>query len=250
MDLVNLLSMGTTVLCIFLKIPQILTVIKTSSVHGLSRPSLMLEFWSYSTTLSYSMFFGYSFKMYSEYFPLLLGDLILFLLMIRSDREQITLKKLDSPSRLTNGHVSPLPSNGSNINFLKIFIPITIAIHTMIAMRFFPRSIPILAIAISSPIGIVSKMLQLWEIVSNKSAGSVSAMSWFLNFISTFCRLISVVLTVKDLAIISSLSVSAILNIAVSISARHYSNRVRKLGVDRNDNPIQGNETSSNKKND
>ena len=45
MDLVSCLSFITTSLCLFLKLPQIITVIRSGSVAGLSRSSLMLEFW-------------------------------------------------------------------------------------------------------------------------------------------------------------------------------------------------------------
>ena len=226
MDVVSLLSMSTTGLCLFLKLPQILSVIQSSSVEGLSRSSLMLEFFSYSSTLSYSMYFGYPFKMYSEYPPLLLQDLILFLLIMRSDRggleseQQALINKKKHDSNTMNGKKNGIMSR---INILKIFIPVNIAFHTMIALRLFPRFIPILSISISSPIGVISKFLQLWEIVSKKSAGSVSAVSWFLNFVSTICRLISVLMTVKDVTIIISLAACAILNIAVSIVALYYS---------------------------
>lgn len=232
MDIVNLLSMSTTGLCLFLKLPQILTVIQTSSVQGLSRTSLMLEFWSYSTTLSYSMFFGYHFKMFSEYPPLILQDLILFLLIMRSDRESqeleqqlIQLKKTDSPSKTTNnGKTSFI----NKINKLNLFITFTIAVHAMIALRFFPRVVPIILLSISSPIGVISKFLQLWEIMSKKTAGSVSAASWFLNFISSLCRLVSVLMTVRDMTIVYSLAASAILNLAVSMTALYYNPRRRR----------------------
>jgi hypothetical protein len=195
----------------------------------------MLEFWSYSTTLSYSMFFGYPFKMYSEYPPLILQDLILFLLIMRSDRESqekqdylVNSKKTDSAtttiSNASNGRkTDSIPFLSKKINKLNLFICITIAIHSMVSLRFFPKLVPIVLLSISSPIGVFSKFLQLYEIVSKKSSGSVSPTSWFLNFISSSCRLITVLMTVRDFTIVYSLGASAILNLTVSITALYYS---------------------------
>lgn len=46
MDLISYtLSFTTTSLCLFLKLPQILTVINKGSCEGISRSSLMMEFW-------------------------------------------------------------------------------------------------------------------------------------------------------------------------------------------------------------
>lgn len=164
---------------------------------------------------------GYEWTMYSEYVPLLLQDLLLFLLMMRQEREdrdrrspQHTGRRSDSPLiRLTSGY-----SRSS----LRTFVALTIAVHCLIASRTFPRSVPILAIAVSSPIGVVSKVLQLAQIIRAKSAGTVSATTWFLNFLSTSCRLLSVLLTHADRTIVLSLTASAVLNAAVGAAVLYY----------------------------
>lgn len=51
-ELFYALSVITTVLCIVLKLPQIKTIIKSKSVRGLSKSSLMLEFWRYESDMS------------------------------------------------------------------------------------------------------------------------------------------------------------------------------------------------------
>ena len=152
--------------------------------------------------------------MFSEYPPLLVQDLVLFLLIMRHEREQ-------QQASLSPVHQMKRQAK-DNSSSLRTFIACTIAVHSLIALRMFPKSVPIMAIAISSPIGITSKLLQLIEIVRHRDAGSVSFSTWFLNFISTSSRLISVILTVADKTLMFALSASAVLNLAIAVAVLIY----------------------------
>jgi uncharacterized protein with PQ loop repeat len=51
-DLIYLIcSLITTILCIILKIPQLINIAKTKSSDGISMQSLVLEFWAYVLSL-------------------------------------------------------------------------------------------------------------------------------------------------------------------------------------------------------
>ena len=45
LDIVTSLSAVATLLCLLVKLPQIALVLRTDSMAGISRSSLMLEFW-------------------------------------------------------------------------------------------------------------------------------------------------------------------------------------------------------------
>ncbi|XP_076334313.1 solute carrier family 66 member 3 isoform X3 [Tachypleus tridentatus] len=47
-------SVSSTLCCIILKVPQIVTLAKSKSIRGLSISSVLLEFWMYSTMISYA----------------------------------------------------------------------------------------------------------------------------------------------------------------------------------------------------
>jgi uncharacterized protein with PQ loop repeat len=205
---------------------------------------------SYSTTTSYSVFMGYSWTMYSEYIPLLVQDLLIFLLMMRQERDR-DRKSLISPvhtihqkdmrnkqqQEANNNIIVKQIFSQSTVSSLRSFIACTIAAHVLIGMGFFPKSIPVTAILISAPIGILSKVVQLIHIIRNKDAGNVSFYSWLLNAISTTCRLMTVLMSVeRDVIIICSLSGSAILNAAVAASVLIYPSNVSSDSMTTNAN--------------
>ncbi|KAI1297922.1 Mannose-P-dolichol utilization defect 1 protein [Halotydeus destructor] len=196
-----LLSLSTTAICVVLKLPQILTIISNKSVDGLSTPSLMLEFWSYLTTVSYSIYFDYPFGLYSEYPFLLIQDVLILILIINYEDRDNTV--------------------------LRAFIPTAVAIHLTIGLKLVPKWLPVVALSCSSPVGVLSKGLQLYEIISKKDAGHVSPTSWLLNCISSLCRLLSYCLSVADKTLVISLTFSTALNLAVALAAKMYQKPLR-----------------------
>lgn len=134
--------------------------------------------------------------LYLEYPPLILKNIVIFLLIIK---------------------YSP-----SNANFLKFSLIFTLVFHWCVLMNFIPQYFVNRSIELSVPLGLVSKAMQLWTIVYAKSAGSVSPLSWGLNALSSFSRFISLVLSISDRLLIFSLAASTVLNAAVALAALYY----------------------------
>lgn len=111
------LSICAFCLSLFLKVPQIIRVIKAKSVAGLSKSSLILEFWGYSMTVSYSVYNSYAYNLWAEYPFLIIQDLVIFYLVIKSQK------------------------NEKN-TFLKLYIPTAILIHILIGTRAVPSWFP------------------------------------------------------------------------------------------------------------
>jgi len=91
--------------------------------------------------------------------------------------------------------------------------------HAIIGLKYVPQWIPVLALNISAPMGILSKTVQLYAIISEGDAGQVSAISWFLNFISSLSRLATFFISIPDKTLVISLTCSTVLNLAVAIAA-------------------------------
>jgi len=88
--------------------------------------------------------------------------------------------------------------------------------------------IAVIFLQIGTPIAWYSKALQCWTIVSNKNAGQVSAMTWTMNSIATAARLITLLLSIWDKLVMTSLAVSFILNSSVAIAAHVYRQKIKK----------------------
>ena len=71
---------------VILKIPQLWTVIKTSSAKGLSTSGTCFELWAYSATMSYQVAAGMPFMQYADYVALMFQEIPLLLLVIYHNR--------------------------------------------------------------------------------------------------------------------------------------------------------------------
>lgn len=196
------LSMVTTLLCLGLKLPQIQLVVTEGSVRGLSCSSLLLEFWCYMTVVSYSRHSEHPIQLIAEYPFLLTQDLILIWLLFVFD-------------------------NKFTVSWFSL-VATMITTQFFIASRFAPIWLPYAAITISSPVGLVSKFLQLRTIYTNKDSGQVSTWTWGLNCVSSLARLFSYVLSVPDMTIMVTLTFSSLLNGAVAGAAYYYRRPVIK----------------------
>ncbi|XP_022235335.1 PQ-loop repeat-containing protein 3-like [Limulus polyphemus] len=75
-------SVSSTLCCIILKVPQIVALAKSKTIRGISISSVLLEFWLYSTMVSYAYANKYPFTAFSEYPFLVIQDFILLLMIL------------------------------------------------------------------------------------------------------------------------------------------------------------------------
>ena len=72
---------------VFLKIPQLIAVVKSKSAKGLSTVSTFFELWAYSATVSYQFAAGIPVMQYVDYFPLMLQEFPLVFLVVYYNRD-------------------------------------------------------------------------------------------------------------------------------------------------------------------
>lgn len=217
----GLLTLTSSSLSFFLKLPQIASIIKSSSVEGINRISLLIELWNFMTSVSYSAYFDYPRSLYLEYSGLILQSLIIFGLVIKYS---------------SNGKKSPSEKQASSSfpnNSLMILLLISMTIlHSLIAFQFFEHWIPTAVILTSLPSGSLSRIIQIRQIIKTRNPGSLSALTWFLAAIATGCRFTTNILTVADSLLLFRLGSATLLNISLSVSIICYR---AKIVINKND---------------
>jgi len=194
-------SLLTPLLCLVLKVPQLVALVQSRSSRGLSLQSLVLELWAYLTMLSYSWANDYPLSMYAEYPILAIQDIIIVVMVLRYNHS------LDAKWILT-------------LSAICLF-------HISIGIHLIPISVSVILIQLGNPIGWYSKGLQLWTIVKNKDSGQVSALTWSLNACSCASRLTTLYLSIMDGIVVTTLIVSFFLNTGVAIAAHIYRPKIK-----------------------
>lgn len=119
MDLESILSVLSTILSSINRLPQVISVYQNWSIAGINKTSLMLECWSYSIVISYSIYFDYSTTLIYSYLPLLVQDIYMFYLIFKIESSRVDNKRL------------------------LYFMFSSIIIHTAICSKILPAWIPI-----------------------------------------------------------------------------------------------------------
>lgn len=201
--ILSLLTLTSSSLSFFLKLPQIISIVKSKSVEGINRISLMIEIWNFFTSVSYAAHFGYPVKLYAEYSGLILQSLVIFMLVFTYSK----------------GHQrNQIPSNSFMILTL---ISITV-LHSLVAFQFFDDWMPTAIILTSLPSSPLSRIMQIRQIIMTGSSGSLSSLTWFLASITTGCRFMSNMLTVSDGLLLFRLGSATLLNALLSLTILCY----------------------------
>jgi len=197
----------TTVgLCVICKIPQIMTIMKSRSVEGLSATSLLLELLTYAISLSYNWMKGYPLGSYMED-PFLCIQTLIVLLIVYYYQSQLDVTKYG------------MIGGGA-------------ALFYALALGFpHPAVLPVLLTA-TLPMKVFSKFLQIKEIWIRKSAGSISLVSWGINVYTCLTRIITTAMVTGDMTLLLKHSISVTLNSVVIAEALYYGSGKSKVDED------------------
>ena len=201
--LLMILSLISSSFSLTLKLPQISVIWRNKSVTGINRTSLLIEMWNFMMSMSYSAHFGYPITLYFEYVGMLAQDLIIVYFVIRLSEQQ------------------SFPTNRQIV----VLILVAATLHTTIGIRLLPKYVPITLITTGLPSGIVSRVIQIRQIIRNKDSGNLSAGTWFMSFVATFCRSMSNYLTVRDGLMLFRVGSACALNLVLTIVILMYRKR-------------------------
>ncbi|CAH1773352.1 unnamed protein product [Owenia fusiformis] len=193
---VYLLGGSVVALCLIMKVPQIIAVVKSGTTKGLSLTSLMLEMWAFTILFCYQFANEYPLSAYVEYSMLLIQDMILLLILLNDQ-----------------GHLNILTIAAFGIYF---------AGSTAISMGMLPSSIMYMLISSVTPLAASSKLIQLRQIIVNRDPGPISAVTWGIATYTASVRIFTTLVQTGDVAMLITIGTAASLNCAMLISILYY----------------------------
>lgn len=199
MDIVSFshyLSYSVILTSLFVKVPQILSVLNARSTKGLSLSSVLLEEIGYSILLTYNFALGYPLASYFEYTVLVLQDFILIIAILHFDG-------------LLKIHTLPA--------FLLYFL-----VYTGIALRWFPDFVLTTVISLVTPLSFSSKFAQIKLLYTSKNPGQVSLATWGIVAYGATARVVTSCVLTGDPGVILNFCVAASMNTFISCMIVHY----------------------------
>lgn len=199
MDVVSFshyLSYSVILTSLFVKVPQILSVLNARSTKGLSLSSVLLEEIGYSILLTYNFALGYPLASYFEYTVLVLQDFILIIAILHFDG-------------LLKIHILPA--------FLLYFL-----VYTGIALRWFPDFVLTTVIGLVTPLSFSSKFAQIKLLYTSKNPGQVSLATWAIVAYGATARVVTSCVLTGDPGVILNFCVAASMNVFISCMIVYY----------------------------
>lgn len=190
------LSVGIIAGGVFLKLPQILKIVSSKSVAGISFPAYLLE------TLSFTIFCAYNYRSqnpfttWGEGIFITIQNLII-LAMILSFTRQLPL------------------------------LAVTGLVYAVIAYALITPTlinVALLTLLQSSTIflGIASKLPQIWSIFRARSTGQLSAITVFLQFAGSAARVFTTIQELDDRVLLIGNAVASLLNAVIVLQMAYY----------------------------
>ncbi|KAG5677825.1 hypothetical protein PVAND_007549 [Polypedilum vanderplanki] len=192
----DILSFITIASCLIAKVPQIITIFKAKSAAGLSMKSLGIETASYTVSTLYNFTNGYKILNYFEYIILLVQNYMLIGIVLFY-RKQL---------------------NQKFIGFATLYW----IIAALFTFSILPKSILTLMIPGTLPASVISKTLQLLEIIRTKDSSSISAITWFISAFTNATRIYTILLDSADIMLLANFIISTALSSAVLTAVIYY----------------------------
>uniref|UniRef100_A0A0A9YI41 PQ-loop repeat-containing protein 3 n=1 Tax=Lygus hesperus TaxID=30085 RepID=A0A0A9YI41_LYGHE len=187
------LSIVTIGMCLFLKVPQIMSIIKMKSAKGMNIYSLIMELASYTTTATYNYVNGYALLTYMEY-PIIIAQEYVLIYLVLYYQELVGQKSII----------------GTVAYMLIVFGFVTQNI---------PSSVLMLLVPLCTPISLSSKGLQLWEILRNMNADSVAVSTWVISALTNASRIYTIYMDSADMILLSNFTLSTFMSGAIALTA-------------------------------
>eukprot|EP00241_Pyramimonas_parkeae_P011126 CAMPEP_0114238926 /NCGR_PEP_ID=MMETSP0058-20121206/8179_1 /TAXON_ID=36894 /ORGANISM="Pyramimonas parkeae, CCMP726" /LENGTH=230 /DNA_ID=CAMNT_0001351057 /DNA_START=154 /DNA_END=846 /DNA_ORIENTATION=+ len=185
-----------------LKLPQILSIVASKSVEGISRPSIEAETIGYFIAMAYSMVRGMSFNAYGETVFLLLQDiLVLSLITVYGDKNYMRM-------------VLCLVGVGT----------IGVCFHQKVA------SDSALEYAYSgmNTIFYYARVQQIWDSFKAGATGQLSLMSSALMLVGNMVRVLTTIQEGGGTNMLAGYTISLILNLTIVLQILYYGRKKKK----------------------
>ncbi|XP_073481477.1 solute carrier family 66 member 3 [Aquarana catesbeiana] len=191
-ELLVFANWSTLLVCMVLKFPQILSVMRARSAEGLSQGSVLLEVTGFLVFLRYQMYYEYPIQTYLEYPMLIAQDVVLLLFVFYY--------------------------TGSMQNALT-YSSIFLVLWNVLVLQ---KWIIDLALNLCTVISASSKFLQLQHLWRAKDSGQASALTWAMATYTSATRIFTTLMTTGDKAVLLRFIVLLILNFWVTLVIVKY----------------------------
>ncbi|CCX30284.1 hypothetical protein FPQ18DRAFT_284785 [Pyronema domesticum] len=186
------------------KVPQILKLVKSGSAKGVSFTSYALETTAYLITLAYNFRSGNPFSTYGE-IALLAAQNVIISLLVLAYKGRLDVAAL---------YTAVLASAGYSLFNQALVTP----------------EMMVMAQAATIPLGLMSKVPQIWTILKEKSTGQLSAFAVFNYLFGSLARIFTTLAEVNDPVILYGFLGGFALNVVLAFQMIWYWNSGSKLG--------------------
>ncbi|XP_046640277.1 solute carrier family 66 member 3-like [Daphnia pulicaria] len=182
-------NISKTVLCVVLKLPQIISLVNSKSTTGLSLSGTLLELTSFTIGLCYNVFSDYALSSYLEY-PILVGQVLLLLALLLHYSRRIGPKWLAA---------------------FGVYSAVVYALST----GMFPCALLVTLMSLCTPLSAASRLVQIRTMHVSQNSESVSVLTWSIAVYTCVMRIFITLDRGFDAPLLANYSVSLILNLAV-----------------------------------
>ncbi|XP_073975193.1 solute carrier family 66 member 3 [Rhodnius prolixus] len=189
----DVLSIITISMCLFIKVPQIMSIHKLKHARGMNIYGLLMELSSYSVMASYNFVNGYALLSYLEY-PIIIIQQYVLIYLVLFYQNLIGSKAVAGALTYT-------------------------LIVTSFLTKFIPSTILLFIVPLCTPVSLSSKAVQLWEILKKWNADSVSVSTWVISALSNASRIYTIYMDSSDLLLLSNFILSTFMSATVAITA-------------------------------
>ncbi|KAM5164565.1 solute carrier family 66 member 3 [Mantella aurantiaca] len=191
-ELLVFANWSTLLVCMVLKFPQILSVMRARSAEGLSPGSVLLEVTGFLVFLRYQMYYDYPIETYLEYPILIAQDVVLLLFIFYYT---------------------------GNIRNAVTYSGIFFGLWNVLVIQ---KWIIDLALNLCTVISASSKFLQLQHLWRTKDSGQASALTWAMATYTSAMRIFTTLMTTGDKAVLLRFIVLLLLNTWVTLVIVKY----------------------------
>ena len=205
MDLLQIsraLSYTVVGMSLFMKIPQVRTLLLSKDTKGVNLRTNWMEIGAYLIGFSYGYTHEYHVSIYFESVVLAIQSAIIIILITWKDNKW-TMENM-------------------------FYTVLTVMFMTATYLRLVPHSLLSILLSSTLPLAAAGKVAQIVTIYRLKSKGNVSVVTWSLATYGCAARLFTIYVEVRDMEILFNFFVSFILNSIVVMMCIYYGSNIKK----------------------
>jgi mannose-P-dolichol utilization defect protein 1 len=193
------LSIGIVLFSFTSKLPQILNMLKSKEIKGLSYLSIYLDVVSFLCTALYSLHMKYPFLIYGESVVILMENLFIFFLAWKYDINQSSDRQNMSFSLLVCGFLFIIYKEVLDDKCWKIVG------------------------SASTILSVGSRITQIMKSCKEKNTGPLSTITFLLNMAGNVARIFTTLKETQDIILVGGFVISFFLNLIIFIQIIYYS---------------------------